>query len=377
MNKIDFKKTLITLILCFYTVGVAQAQSYSSLRLQMLGEMMPAKSIPEKDSVFECIKLLRGKQFTVTHNAKGEIEHLGVSLFSTETKALISLPICNFIERMMLDLLLHEKQGKLQNKLDEFKITLTKAGFLHEPINNLSGLLNNMQEPVQFSLYHEDKFYKVTWTFADYTGLEMTFPANRELIFGVNKKEADMSLNEALPQKHCTDTVSEKDFFSGTLSDTIDKKTGFSVRNGNYFIVKPLNNNQVYYKDANDKCHLVFDVSYPEISLKNLLLNPQMKSSLQLHVKHRMYGGFTPEFTTSLNDFTCFFQNGFDSYCFAERNKKGILEATLILHNRKYNYIHMLFVTVAPETLFSNGVLKAEFSTNIPQDNIKNLFEKN
>jgi hypothetical protein len=353
-----------------------QAQSSVSLRLKMLGEMMPAKSIPARDSVFSCAKVLQNKMFTVNYNAKQEIEHLGVSLFSSETKELINKPVCDFIERILLDLLLHEKQRMLQGKLDEFHITLTNTGFRGGAVKNLASLLNTMKDPVQFSLNHEDKNYSALWVFESGNGLEMTFPANRELIFGTNKTESDSLLSENLSVQHCADSLTTPDCFIETPLDSVHAETGFFIRQGGFFVLKQLNNNQLYCQDENGKFYPVFDYCYPEISLKNLLLISQLKSTLQLHIKHRTYSSFTPEFTVLLNDFTCFFDNEFEKHCFVERNMKtGILEATLILHDRRYNYIHMLLVNADSETLFkANGILQADLSTNIPQDNIKNMF---
>jgi hypothetical protein len=369
------KYLTINILLPFCVCLSLQAQSYASLRLQMLGEMLPAKSIPAKDSVYSCLKVLQGKFLTVNYNAKNEINHLGVSLFSNETKALINKPICDFIERIMLDLLLHQKQGLLQNKLDEFHITLDKTGINAQKVKNLALLLNNMNEPVKFSLMQEEKRYIVAWEFADNNGLRMIFPANRELIFGTNKKESDLSLNENLNLRHCTDNLENQQYMADFEIDSINVKTGFYNYAGNYFILKQLNNDILYAKNTTNRFIPVFDKNFPEISLKNLLLNTQLKGSQQIHIKHRMYGRFTPEFTMPLSDFTCFFEKEYTSYCFVERNKDGVLEGTLILHNSRYNYIHLLSVTVSTETLFNGkGVLQGDFTTNIPQDNIKNLF---
>ncbi|MDR0606625.1 MAG: hypothetical protein LBG80_20330 [Bacteroidales bacterium] len=369
------QKKLYILFILFYATTFVQAQNYASLRLQMLGEMMPARSIPNKASIFSCTKILYGKMFTVNYNEKGEIEHLGVSLFSNETKELINKPICNFIERILLDLLLHEKQGMLQNKLNEFRITLANVGINGEPVKNLSKLLNTMKEPVQFKLNYDNKKYQVLWFFENLNGLEMTFPANRELIFGTNKVESDSQLSETLPVQHCIDSVTMHYYFPETSLDSIHAGTGFYVRKGSFFMLKQLNNDQLCRKDTDNRFYPVFDARYPEISLKNLLLTPQLRSTLKLHIKHRMYGRFTPEFTMSLNDFTCFFQGEFESFCYVDRTNKGLLEATLVLHNRQYNYIHMLFITANPDALFNpNSILEAGFSTNIPQDNIKSLF---
>jgi hypothetical protein len=341
----------------------------------MLGEMMPAKSIPAKDSIFRCTKVLQEKMFTVNYNEKHEIEHLGVSLFSNEMKKLINKPVCNFIERIILDLLLHEKQGMLQDKLEEFDISLANTGLRGEPVKNLAKLFNTMKEPVQFQLNHTEKKYQTLWFFENDNGLEMTFPANRELIFGTNKKESDHQLTEILSVQHCTDSLATLYRFPETSLDSIHEETGFYLRKGGFFMLKQLNGDQLCIKDTANRFYPVFDARYPEISLKNLLLTPQLKSTLQLHIKHRTYGSFTPEFTILLNDFTCFFQDECESYCFVERTEKGVLAATLILHSSRYNYIHMLLITANPETLFEAGsVLEAGFSTNIPQDNIKSLF---
>jgi hypothetical protein len=354
------------------------AQSYFSSRLQMIGEMLPARSIPAKDSAFRCAKVLQNKLLTVSYNEKNEIDHLGVSLFSRETKKLINSPVCDFIERIMLDLLLHEKQGMLQDKLEEFGITLTDTGIRGEQVKSLAKLLNTMKEPVQFQLNHNGKKYQALWFFKDgNNGLEMTFPANRELIFGTNKKESDSQLTETLSGsgQHCVDSLTAPYLFPETSPDSIHSETGFYVRRGGHFALKQLNSEQLCVKDTNSLFYPVFDARYPEISLKNLLLTPQLRSTLKLHVKHRTYDRFTPEFTILLNDFTCFFQDECESYCFAERSGEDLVEATLILHSSRYNYIHMLFVTASPEALFMpDSILEADFSTNIPQDNIKSMF---
>jgi hypothetical protein len=275
----------------------------------------------------------------------------------------------------MLDLLLHEKQGLLHDKLDEFNITLSNTGIRGGSVKNLSKLLNTMKEPVQFQLNHLDKKYQALCFFEHNNGLEMTFPANRELIFGTNKKESDLQLNEILHVQQCPDSVTSRHYIPETSLDSVHAKTGFHVRKGGFFILRQLNSDQSCTRGTDNRFYPVFDARYPEITLKNLLLIPPLRSTLKLHITHRMYGRFTPEFTVSLNDFTCFFQAEYESYCFVERPKKNVLEATLILHSSRYNYIHMLFIRANPETLFKpGGVLKADFSTNIPQDNIKSLF---
>jgi hypothetical protein len=244
------KSLYILLLLLFYTSVSLQAQTYASLRLQMLGEMMPVRSIPVKDSIFRCTKVLQGKMLTVNYNEKQEIEHLGVSLFSAEIKDLINKPVCNFIERILLDLLLHEKEGMLQRKLDEFEITLANTGIRGKPVGELSKLLNAMQEPVQFQLNQDNKRYQALWLFDNdgNSGLEMTFPANRELIFGTNKVESDTRLNEMLAVQHCTDSFAARYSFPEIFLDSVHAETGFYVRRGKFLYAETAEQRPLMHK---------------------------------------------------------------------------------------------------------------------------------
>lgn len=368
------RKTLLIIVLVVFC-GNISAQKYASQNLLYIGEMLPAKSIPQKDSVFYCAKALMGKNLVVNYNKNSEISHLGVSLFSAESKALINNNICNFIERIMLDLLLNEQKGALQQKLYEYKITLTTATLQSkQSVTNLSALLNTMKEPVNFILQHAEKEYTAIWKFENGTSLEMNFPANRELIFGTNKKEAEFALNNELVKENCTsDSIVRHNLpedqiymLNGTAEDLF-------VTPSNYFIITQLNNQQVFRQNADKSFVLLFDKNFPEISLKNILLTPE-QSNLKLHIKHRMYGNFTPEFEMKLTDFICFFKEQTNLYCFVEK-EDSTLNAYLIIHSQEYNYIHLLLITSDFDEVFKeNGVLKAEFYTHIPQDNIKNLF---
>jgi hypothetical protein len=54
---------------------------------------------------------------------------------------------------------------------------------------------------------------------------------------------------------------------------------------------------------------------------------------------------------------------------------QDILNATIILFNRMFSYMHLLTIKTPVNKLFEeNGILEADFYSNIPQHNIKNLF---
>jgi len=90
-----------------------------------------------------------------------------------------------------------------------------------------------------------------------------------------------------------------------------------------------------------------------------------------------MYGGVTPEFTIPLNRFICLFDKEFSTYCVLHQLNSGNVQISVVLHNRDYNYVHLLRVKTTKKQLFSkNGILTADFYTNIPLHNLKNLFSQ-
>jgi hypothetical protein len=53
------------------------------------------------------------------------------------------------------------------------------------------------------------------------------------------------------------------------------------------------------------------------------------------------------------------------------------MEAVLVYHHRELDYIHLFTLKATFDQLFSkDGTIEAELHGNIPQDNIKNLFNK-
>ena len=51
------------------------------------------------------------------------------------------------------------------------------------------------------------------------------------------------------------------------------------------------------------------------------------------------------------------------------------MSGTLIIFNRKLNFVNLLYVNTNKNTLFGDiPIINAKLYTNIPSDNIKNLF---
>jgi len=354
-----------------------QAQTFATRKLTELFELFPKTCLPPVDSIFSCPQITKGKSFIVCYNKKKEIEHLGISLFSPETKKLINVPVCNFIERMMLELLLQKTSGDVQSKLREYEIHLQNDGVEYGKgkFLSLSAVLGNIQNPTRFSL-NKDLVYTAIWDFGVNKSLRMSFPVSRELIFGTDKKESDENVGEMLLNDDC------KKNFSPLRPEAIPenelipvKGTDFYRRKGLVLMVSEINTD-IYYQRSDNLYIPLFSPAYPRESLANVLLTKQIDNSMILKITHRMYGNFTPEITIPLNRFICLFDNEFTTYCLLHQTNAGKINVSVVLYNPNYNYIHLLRITANPEQLFiKNGILTADFYTNIPLDNLKNLFQ--
>ena len=365
------------LIPLFFTTIFTQAQSYSSLRLEEIGNEVKKFCLPKTDSIFNCPKIIRGKSLIVTYNKKREIDHLGISMFSNETKELINLPVCNFIERFLLELVLEKTPRSAMQRLNRFKISIKRNGieFGNPRFLSLTGVLNEIKNPVSFSLHKNPEKFAAEWEF-NHNQFVILFPATRDLIFGTDKKESDELLNISLSDdsKLCSsendrsgDDVSENSLIYNSQKDIFTKR-------GNDFTLQLINSN-TYYKKTDDGFDLIFSQDYPEESLSNLIIKNMGNLNHKLHITHRMYGNFSPDFDISLKKFLCVFKDDFEVFTAVSSSNQDELKLTVVLRSKDYNYVHLLLINTTKETVFKNdGILNANFYSNIPQQSIKSLI---
>jgi hypothetical protein len=75
------------------------------------------------------------------------------------------------------------------------------------------------------------------------------------------------------------------------------------------------------------------------------------------------------------SDMLGYFKNSFTLYTGIESRTETGIKAIVIMLNKKLNYIHLLAIDLNDNDLFDkNKSLTASFITNIPTDNIQNLF---
>ena len=370
-------KIKIAVLLLVTSYLSLHAQSYSFQRIAEIGDVFSKACLPKTDSIFDCSSIIKGKSLVINYNEKNKISHLGISLFSSETKEMINQPVCNFIERLMLELLLQKATGKQQEKLKEYNIQISKTGFqtTDEKIS-INRFIHDIDYPTAFSLHTDGKRFKAVWEYGMNEVFLLDFPASRELIFGTDKKESDDEVEFFLVNQNCNRQSTIEDFnYSYEDLERVPSTDIFMLK-GSVFMMNEINSD-IYLQKNDTQFQLVCDDAYPSESLANLFLTENICTpNLKLKITHRKYGNFTPEFEIPLHEFTCLFKQDFNMYCgIQKKDDTEKIKLTIVLQSKAYNFIHMLLINSTKEQLFAeNGVINANFYTNIPQQNIKSLF---
>ena len=377
------RNRLILIGLLIATAGVTcvHAQVYSSVKMEEVGSEIPSACLPKVDSIFSCPQLVKNKSLIVNYNDAGEISHLGISLFSNETKMLLNMPVCDFIERMMLELVLEQSNDNILHKLDRLKMTLSKNGlvFGKSTFTSISQVLDELQLPAKFSLMKEDEKFAAVWDYNQQEQFVFAFPASHELIFGTDKKESDELLNKSLfgSGMICNDSNTSGGAAVTEAGLAYNRDKDFYTQKGTEFILPTVNSN-IYYKKKSNTFELLFTKDLPLESFANLVMRNMGDMNHKLHVTHRMYGNFSPDFDISLQEFLCYFKDDFNFFVgatFPDTKDPSKIKLTAILRNKEYSFLHLLIISASVDNLFSQGgLLTAEFYSNIPQNNIRNLL---
>ena len=190
-----------------------------------------------------------------------------------------------------------------------------------------------------------------------------------------DKVSADTLLYEQLCAKHVTEnyhapnTVNKRD-----LQSTAER--GIYIVKGKSFQVKSLTSD-FYVRENRGSYEPIFDKRYPVESFTNILLNRVKENKLKIEITQHMYGNTKKVPVQNMQNIYDLLARNMDIYCSVTSINKEKMEATLVFHHRKLNFIHMFIVSVPTDDLFEEGgVVTVKLYGNIPQSNIRTLFGK-
>ena len=313
----------------------------------------------------------------VEYDRAGVVCHLGVAIFSELIKESVGKPVCDFQERLFLEVFLQGDEAKARKLLDEYKVKWTD-GYLASAslFKSLEySLLFASKEATGYVLTKDSLTWVSSWS--DSTRFfDLCFLSNFDLILGMDKKEAETWFADQLRDFHCESRV-----VFPLIVETVElaqlKRSVYVKREKNLF-TQYMNRNLYFSRDTvTFAFHLLYDRKSPEETITNLFNHPDRQSEgLDLQIKQVAYGGESLSYKMKLSDFQCFMGDDYETFVGIEKCTADTAEFSVIYKSKLYNCWHLLFVQTTPQILFDKSdALKATFYTFIPNHNIKNLYK--
>ena len=301
------------------------------------------------------------------------LEHIGYRFLQNGDTVMFNNAIVRFVERELLSLLMTKdmNQTLISHRENSLSILLNDKPIRQSVLQNKRALLNLLKNNQGIAIdFIEGKKYEVSLFFDKQQKLSFRFPAESELITGMDKKERDIRLAVQL-KNHCIvkGSIITPDYnYLQQLRDTI------YVDKGNSFMI-PQINNDLFFVKADSVYNLAFDKSLIAESFANALL-VSAKENYEINITHKMYGKVVEKYTVNSDSFDDYFFHDYDRYFGIESLEKEKLTGTMILNDRHTSCIHLAFVSISLDDLLNGGTMEMQLYSNIPQHNIKTLFGK-
>ena len=196
-----------------------------------------------------------------------------------------------------------------------------------------------------------------------------------EAVAQTDKAEADQLVYEMLTAMNRTENwhpgmVIRK----SQLKETMEK--GIYLVRGDSFQVSSMRSD-FYVTQQNGDWVAVNDARYPMETMVNLLQNRITNNRHTLKLRHHQYGGKIPTLTIPMQNIFDLFARHMDLYCSVTFIDEHEIRATLVFHQRRLNYVHMLTLKANTlELMDATSTIEAEFYTNIPQGNVNDMFKE-
>ena len=287
-----------------------------------------------------------------------------MKLFNNDIRAAAThqqLMVMDFMERYF-PMVISKGKTAMETKMADDKVYFRKG----TPQN-----LYQVTDTMPVSLLLDDRFYQVTWSKGSKPFITVVFPAQYDLIMGMQQDEAQKNLKDDICNSEIRSTVI-------SIPDNLKEITdGVFISKSSHMELESLNN-ATYYRKINGRFIPLFDDNYKEYSAANLLQGLITDIDYPLYVEQSVYGMKTTNFSITLSQWLNYCAlMGLDVYFGVEEEREDGLLAVVIAHSNELGFNHMLSI-VLPDTFIKKPktILKARLTSYIPTHNLKSLYQK-
>ena len=287
-----------------------------------------------------------------------------LKLFSPEQRRAtgkLQLVVMDFMERYF-NSLKDLKGTTIQTKMADDKVFFRQGS----PSD-----LYHVADTMPLSMNFVDKYYEVTWQKDNLPFLTVVFPAQYDLLLGMEKNEAVNKFKNtvlASPQRSAQKSAPTN---LRLMAD------GLYQTNGDTMNLASLTD-ALYYNKVSDVIQPVFDKAHPNYSAANLFHGLISNRDYRMYVEQSVYGMKTVSYTLSLKQWLNYCTEwGLKVFFAVEEQREDGLLALVIAQSREFGFNHMLSVVIPDKYITDkNAVLKVRMTPYIPIHNIKNIFQE-
>lgn len=333
------RRTLVMLVwaLCH---TVMHAGGFMTMRLRHIDAVLARQSVRHE----VCRRV----------NSYGEVEHIGLKLFSQEMRDLKPSPTYDFLERQLLELNIYS--GEERNRLAmQYSFT-----FIIGSETTALGIDSTCQYTADELEYHR---FRATWYKNGKEILQVAFPTNWQLMSGCDMPELEESFERRL-MRHRMAHLSPLPV------------------NGSW-MVTPQMSNKLYLTDDRDRRagrhprSYVCSLSQVTHSVRNLMLADDMEHEVQMELQMVRYGFTVDTLRLPLKKFLnyCRGEEGCTPYFGIKSRTAGFTEGLLLLANPQGGFMHMLSVTIDDQVIADKrGVVQGKLYPYIPIYNARKEY---
>lgn len=376
------KKTFCIMMLCLacgVLPGGAQTARYACRNLQQLAAELG------REYDIDCTRArqvpLGRNVLVVTQDSLRRVDHIGLQVFPEHIVRDNPSPVYRFVERYLLELYLRREQPTPAQRLAEDKVTLRFPGHEGEDVRSCIGQwLPRFGAGTSLVVSTDNNRYTVSIYEQGRPCFGMRFPIRYELLWGMNKREAENGFYTGLMLYRPSAAPAERPAPAGADGPSGLKPLGrgIYVLPGDSYQLASVNADRYYRLAARGAYVPLMDGRHAAESARNLFLLP-CAEGVVARVTQRLYNRRRLDFEVPLSRLLDYCRaQGCRAYVGIETADASQVTGTVVLLNPSYGYLHQLYFQMPaalPDDPSAHAV-RLELYAYVPTHNIGLLFQE-